>query len=1101
MMNPGNYFKLQLLAVLLVAVHIFAGSANGQAVSGTISGSVADPGGAIVPGAKIVVTNILTAVEYNAATNEAGLYSVPNLLSGTYRVSVSREGFRTAVRNDVVVAIGSIVRIDLTLAVGEVRESISVEATAELLKSDKVTLGGTVSSVELHALPSLGRNPLSLVRLQPGVIQAPGQEGNPTASRSGNFNVIVNGNPSQTNGHLLDGVLETEGVGGAAPIVPAADAMQELSVNTNSYDVEFGQASGAVMIMTTKSGTNDWHGTGYSYLRNNFLFARNPFTEPRGPGHFVYNQYGGTIGGPIKENKFFIFGHYQGVKVRSGGNILTTVPIQPFREGNFSSLPNNPVFDPATGGPAGVGRTQFPGNIVPQSRISPVSRNLLGLLPAPTQAGTDNNFIAPQTIQVNQDLGTIRADYNLNENNRFFARFTRQQGNSLTTVPAFGRAIFTGSQVEEGNQNSLSADYTKVIRTNLLFEMRFGWTMIEWFRNAVDGDSKPSAEAGIPGLNDACADCGGLAGFSISGPVGAFGFGNSYHAHSVDNYGSYNFVPIVTWATGSHNFKFGSDLNLTWRDRLDTASQGNFGGVGNIVANGFPQGITASPSAPGSGLSTATFLLGLPGGFTRNIYARNLPLAKQNRFAVYAQDTWRVTRKLTLNLGLRWDFIGYPTSPDPVGIANLNFDNVYTIISNYGDTTATANVKNNFGNFGPRIGIAYQLNSKTVIRAGFSRTFTIGYSGANFGAITNDWPNATRQTIVQNDPYTPIFTLSQGPPAFVSGFETLAAAGNPGQYPTPLDSTGFGTDSYNPDNSVDQWNFAIQRQLTGSSSVTVAYVGNAARHLFYRRDYNAALPGPGSFQSRRRYGALGYNVQELNQSNQGSSGYQGLQITGEKRYSKGYSFTTALTWSRAYDFGGHNAMYPWNTNLDRSPQDSDRALIFTVGHVWDLPLGPGKPFLKSNSAVRHLTAGWQFAGVTSFMSGTPFTPTVSNTASLNSDCCTLRPDRLGVGTRSDASRDGWFDKTAFAVPGLYQFGTSGRNILRGPGFMTADWALSKSIFFTETKKLELRWEAFNALNRTNLSNPTAAIDSSVVGLIRSLSNPMRRQQLGAHFTF
>ena len=211
--------------------------------------------------------------------------------------------------------------------------------------------------------------------------------------------------PAQTNGHLLDGVLETEGVGGAAPIVPAADAMQELSVNTNSYDVEFGQASGAVMIMTTKSGTNDWHGTGYSYLRNSALFARNPFTEPRGPGHFVYNQYGGTIGGPIKENKFFLFGHYQGVKVRSGGNILTTVPIQPFREGNFSSLTNNPVFDPATGGPAGVGRTQFPGNIIPQSRISPVSRKLLALLPAPTQAGTDNNFIAPQTIQVNQDLG------------------------------------------------------------------------------------------------------------------------------------------------------------------------------------------------------------------------------------------------------------------------------------------------------------------------------------------------------------------------------------------------------------------------------------------------------------------------------------------------------------------------------------------------------------------------------------------------------------------------------------------------------------------------------------------------------------------------
>ena len=298
---------------------------------------------------------------------------------------------------------------------------------------------------------------------------------------------------------------------------------------------------------------------------------------------------------------------------------------------------------------------------------------------------------------MNQDLGTIRADYNLNENNRFFARYTRQQGNSLTTVPAFGRAIYTGSQVEEGNQNSLSADYTKVIRANLLFEMRFGWTMIEWFRNAVDGDSQPSAEAGIPGLNDACADCGGLAGFSISGPVGAFGFGNSYHAHSVDNYGSYNFVPIVTWATGSHNFKFGSDLNLTWRDRLDTASQGI--SVASVTSwpTDFHRVLLRVQVLPVPVYRPPRFSWGFQvdslATFTQGTYR----LATQNRFAVYAQDTWRVTRKLTLNLGLRWDFIGYPTSPDPGGIANLNFDNVYTIISNYGDTTATANVKNNFG--------------------------------------------------------------------------------------------------------------------------------------------------------------------------------------------------------------------------------------------------------------------------------------------------------------------------------------------------------------------------------------------------------------------
>jgi hypothetical protein len=306
-------------------------------------------------------------------------------------------------------------------------------------------------------------------------------------------------------------------------------------------------------------------------------------------------------------------------------------------------------------------------------------------------------------------------------------------------------------------------------------------------------------------------------------------------------------------------------------------------------------------------------------------------------------------------------------------------------------------------------------------------------------------------------------------------------------------------DQHNPTHSIDQWNLAIQHQFRDDLSLTVAYVGNAGRHMFYRRDYNAAAPGPGPFSSRRRFGAIGYNVPAYNQSNQSSSGYHGLQIQGEKRYSQGLLLTTALTWGKSYDFGGHNSMNPFDHNIDRALQDGDRALVFTVGHVWDLPFGPGRRFLNSTGPSRFLVGGWQFSGVTRWMSGTPFTPVVANTASLNSDCCTLRPNRLAVGSIENADRSRWFDPGAFAVPGLYQFGNSGRNILRGPAFRSADWALSKSFQFTEAVRLELRWEAFNAFNSTNLSNPVTSIDSSLAGRITGLAHFMRRQQLGAHF--
>ena len=347
-MRRTHWGQAALIAIL------FSIQAFGQAVSGSITGAVLDPSGAAVPKATVAVINPATGVRLTATTNESGYYLLSNLIAGTYEVEVNAKGFRSVRQTNVEVSIGTVVRVDIQVELGSVQEAVTVDAVAPLVRDDKVNLGGTVTAQAMESLPTLGRNPTALAKLQPGVIEGPNQQGLPSAGGTGQFSFSANGQRAQLNYFFLDGVDNTEGVGGGASLVPSVEAMQEFTVSTTNYDVEFGQVAGAVAMMTTRSGTNQIHGSANWDNRVNSLFARNAFTEPNGPGHFVFNQYGGTLGGPLIKNKFFLFGHYQGVRVRSGGNILATVPIEPFRRGDFSSRPQNPVFDPLTGGAGGV---------------------------------------------------------------------------------------------------------------------------------------------------------------------------------------------------------------------------------------------------------------------------------------------------------------------------------------------------------------------------------------------------------------------------------------------------------------------------------------------------------------------------------------------------------------------------------------------------------------------------------------------------------------------------------------------------------------------------------------------------------------------------
>ena len=1104
-----NMQAVLLKTLSLVAIYgCLTGSGFAQIVSGSITGSVTDSSGGAVAGAQVTVTDTATGVQTPTKTNEAGYFSVTNLIAGSYRVDITASGFKTVTQPSIPLDVGAVISLQFQLQVGSVQEKIVVTGEAPLLQTQQVETSTTLTSQTLTALPTQGRNPTALAIVAPGVIMNTGQQGIPSSESSASYSFQVNGQRAQLNRQLLDGVDDTEGVGGSPPIVPSTDALQEYRLVTSNYDIELGQVAGGVQIFTTKSGTNQVHGSAHEFNRVNDLFARNPFTEPNGPGHFVYNQFGGTLGGPIKKNKLFLFGYYEGTRVRSGGNILTTVPIAAFRTGDFSSLAaTHPIFDPTTGGPGGVGRSQFQYNgqlnVIPPSRLDPIAQSLLSKLPLPNRPGTDNNFLVPASSPTNEDLGTIRGDYVINESNRAFIRYTRRQAASQYLFPQYGVLVGpgNGANVANGSNNSLSANYTRVVTPALVLEGRFGWAQTVWSQNPPDFGTGSSQNFGIPNLNN-CPSCSGLAGFNIGGPVGAFSFGNNDHSHQVDNFGSYDFVGIASWTHGRHTFKFGTDTLLGWRDRRDTSSQGDFGcdNSGICQSNGFPQSITGSATLQGSGLSEAAFLLGDVGNFGRVVYANTLPLAHNTTEGLFAQDTWRATSRLTVTLGLRWDYIGRPTSPQKGGIANFNFSNTNTIISNFGNSSATANEDQNYTNFGPRVGLAYQLANKTVIRAGYGRSYSIGFYGANFGAVTNDWPNATRQQLLQNDIYQPVLTLSQGPPVFVSGFDILKAAGNPGQYPTP-NSTAFGEDKRNPDNSVDQWNFAIQHEFAGNFTLTAAYVGNAVRHLFYRVNYNTPLPGPGDINARRPYAAYNFFVPAYNQSNQSSAGYQSLQLNGQKRYSNGLFLTGSFTWGRAYDFGSHNPMYNWNANLDRAPADYDRKFVFVFSHAWELPFGPNKTFLNGHSVVDRVVGGWTIAGIWTAETGTPFTPILGNAASLNSDCCTLRPNLIGNPAVANQNRNQWFNPAAFAVPALYTFGNSGRNILRNPGLFRVDLSLMKSFAITERTRFELQWEAFNAFNHTNLGGPNSQVDSSTAGQITNVADIMRRIQLSATVRF
>jgi hypothetical protein len=614
-------------------------------------GTVTDPSGAALPNAKVRATNDATNVQTSALTGPAGNYTILFLNAGKYSLSVEASGFRRFVRENLVVDVDSVVRLDAQLEIGQTANEVTVMGTPPLLQSEKTELSTVVTERQISSLPTVSRNTIYLVAEVPGGEPATGQLTYHPENMTEDYRAGVNGQSYGNNYRLLGGIDNNETIQGSAVIVPTVDSLAEMKITTNNYDAEFGQVMGAVIQWVTKSGTNAWHGTAFEYLRNSATFARNPFTEPLGPSSFRWNQFGGSAGGHIKRDKLFFFADYQGTRQRIGAASTGTVPLPAYRTGDFSSLAaKNPIFDPATGNPDGSGRVPFANNVIPSNRIDPAAAKLMSLLPLPNRPGTDTNFSGSGSVTADLNQTTGRVDYDLSAATRMFVRYTYFA--SLLDVPVLYGNVAGGPALGGfGNGNgyrdtttrsqSLGFNYQRTITPHLLTEARFGFNRFRAYGPLYDSNVQLANQVGLPGINQGDIWTNGLPGFSIAGPVGTFNFGDPASAPFYEREQTLEFVSNTTWISNAHSLKWGVDVRPA---TLYREAQNGRGAL-TITQNG-----SGSASVPGSGLGDASFLLGEVQSFSRDlVVARATEL--QTRIGLYVNDQWRITRKLSLNLG------------------------------------------------------------------------------------------------------------------------------------------------------------------------------------------------------------------------------------------------------------------------------------------------------------------------------------------------------------------------------------------------------------------------------------------------------------------
>ncbi len=1122
------------LAALALAIGALAPPAWAQAVYGSIAGAVDDSSGAAVPGASVTIRNLDRQTEDTVTTNESGRYAKDRLLPGTYTVRAELSGFKPKVVSRVVVNVDTQTMVNFALEVGALTEEVTVtSAEGQTLKTDRADVAVTFENKQLTELPVLDRNFTKFILLTPGTQQ---QSWNHAASENpqGSAQTVVNGQTFSGTGYQLDGTENRDPILGIIVINPNLEAIGETKITSQNYDAEFGQAIAGVVSVQTKSGTNELHGSLFEFLQRDNFQARNPysqFQEDPLTGRLIpeskRDQFGGSIGGPIQKNKWFFFGDYQGTRANVGGSQLLTVPTAAARNGDLSAYGVN-IFDPATGAPDA--RAQFPGNVIPSDRLSPQAQAVLSLIPPPNAPGTNNgtrdNYVASGSEKFNNDSFDVRLDGRLSEKVNVFGRYSYAKFD-INGPQAFGAGggkelVSLGGQSKVRNHSvALGTDIT--LNATTILDVRLGF-----FKYGVDVlpndfGTTPATDAGIPGLNlDDFSS--GLPFFELNGGTAQMRFGSGLDAGRcncplAEHEKQFQFVTNLTKAAGNHTIKFGVDIRRAYNLRVPSDSHRS----GQLF---FDADLTRG--ATGGGMGLAAFLLGDVSRMTRFVSTSTDARERQWREFFYVQDTWRVNDKLTLNYGLRTDIIN-PQSVNEAGNGGwLDIRTGEIRVGGVGDIDLKGNVENKI-NWAPRLGVTYQLNPKTVLRAGYGRSYDIGVFGSTFGhSVTQNLPVLSFQNLTPPANFLSVFDLAQGPPP-----PTFVDVPSNGRFPLPNGTSARLLPDKQNLSHVDAYNVTVQRQLTENFSAEVAYVGNRGRGFFGDNpatDTNQpTLVGFGTIPRdlRRPFfaglvttvdglsGAYGWTQSLDFFSNTGRSRYNSFQAKLTRRFSGGYSLLTHYTYQKAKNNAGDYVFI--DPDLNFGPADFIRTHVFVLAANADLPFGKGRKWLSDASgATQAILGNWQFNTNVTIQSGLPFGVDYRDSGS-DRDTGPNRPDLIG--DPQTGSGDGitspYFNVTpigtagsAFGRPARGTFGSLPRNELRGPGFWNVDASLFKRFPIGGAKTLEFRVEAQNVFNHINDNNPDGNIgvpgnNNANAGFITSMApNALPRNlQFALRFQF
>jgi len=1098
-----------LLPILLVPIWGFAQTTAG------ITGKIRDSSDALIPGAKVTVTNLGTGLKREAVSDGMGGYDAPALPPGTYSINVQKEGFKAARREGLTLEVNQMARIDFTLQTGAVLETVEVTGTAPLLESSTSSLGQVIESRAVNDLPLNGRNFVQLAILGPGVTGVGyGAKGTissgtrPVDLRPGG-ELFSNGNREQSNNFMLDGVDNNFRRNAVITLRPSVDEVREFKIQTNLFAAEQGRNPGATVNVITKSGTNAVHGSVYEFLRNDLLDAREVFNHTQ-KAPFRQNQFGGTLGGPIARNKAFFFTSYEGFRKRKGNTSVNTVPLAAVREGDFSQVRD--IFDPFSvrrqaGTTSGFVRDPFPGRRIPASRFDTVMGRLIQAYPLPDRSVLANNQTSkPKDVQW-WDQGSLRVDYALSASDNMFGRFSRQD---TTTIPpsTFGPRRVPGLDIPVGlgNQNTFAGNsdlrsyhavlnWTHTFSPTFLVEakMGFGRYDLRYDQEGATPGAQLGEKLGVRGSNQGPESDG----FPIFSPQSYTGIGGS---GSVPNFKLENtFNPGVnfTKVLSRHTLKWGFQLI---RRQITDFQTNN----GNGSFSFSPQ-FTSDPNRAGAtGDPMASFLLGTASAIQQDFLLAWVGIRTVETGA-FVQDDWQVTERLTLNLGLRYEL---DTPPSEVADRMGNFD-VTTgkpLIAGF-NSNRNANIPYDRNNLAPRFGFAYRLRNTTVVRGGYGIFYNVSAQGAQ-------WFFLHRQL-----PFGPINTenidqFSNTPRRVQDGLQPIPALNFEQAVRTPSGTFRAVAPDFR-NGYAQQFNFSVQQEIPRWGTVVKAgYVGNLGRKLDTTYNYNIQDPGPGSPVLRRPLGLISPLVINVNLGvSDGLSAYHSLQASAEKRFSSGLGFLTAYTYSHSIDNvglqqgGGQEGPVPQDRRyrrVDRGSTSFDLRHRLTAITNYQLPFGRGRRIDPGSSWANALVGGWQLNLIFTSQAGLPFTPTLANPVA---NAGASRPDRRSSGRLSNPTPDRWFDisfntpNAAWATPAQFTYGNGGRNILTGPGRVNFDFSLFKEFPISERYRLQFRSEFFNLFNTPQRDLPNSVIGSPNAGIISDIVGPPRDIQFALKLAF